>query len=239
MVQITGGVVVSSAAVPDLSWLSEFPGLAGVRDSSGLDALQAARRVQFPAGTEVVRSGDPCQYFVLLSRGVLRVYESDKNGRELVLYRVRAGDLCVLTLSSIMASGSYTAGAKAEEDIELVMIPMAFFQKALSNSDAFRSFIITTLSRRMGEVMALVEQVAFQRLDLRLACLLGQLFEQSRGAPLEVTHQSLALELGSSREVISRVLKEFERNGCIRLSRGVIELLSREMLTRLTGASPQ
>ena len=87
--------------------------------------------------------------------------------------------------------------------------------------------------------MALVEQVAFQRLDLRLAGLLKQLFNQNQGAPLEVTHQALALELGSTREVISRMLKEFERNGCIRLRRGLIELLSTETLTRLTSPVPQ
>lgn len=230
---------MSSVVEPDLSWLSEFPGLAGVQDPSGLAAIQAARRFQFPAGTEVVRGGDPCQSFVLLYRGVLRVYESDKSGREIVLYRVRAGDLCVLTLSTLMVRGHYAAGAKAEEDVEVVMIPMALFQKALDHSDAFRNFIITTLSRRMGEVMALVEQVAFQRLDLRLAGLLKQLFNQNQGAPLEVTHQALALELGSTREVISRMLKEFERNGCIRLRRGLIELLSTETLTRLTSPVPQ
>jgi len=236
---VSSGVSVGSSVEADLSWLPEFPGLAGVHDPAGRAALQAARRYQFPAGAEIVRSGDPCQSFVLLSRGVLRVYEADERGHEIVLYRVRAGDMCVLTLSTLMTSANYSAGAKAEEDVEVVMIPMVLFQKALEHSDAFRNFVITTLSRRMGEVMALVEQVAFQRLDLRLACLLGQLFHQNRGAPLAVTHQALALELGSTREVISRVLKEFERSGCIRLRRGEIELLSAEMLTRLTCPSTQ
>jgi len=222
-------------AVPSF-WQMAFPGLAGVQDESGLAALQSASVYQFPTGTEIVRAGDPCQSFILLSRGVLRVYESGDNGREIVLFRVRAGEMCVLTLTNLMAATAYSAGAKAEEDVEVVMIPMDLFQAALSRSDAFRTFVISTLSRRVGEVMALVEQVAFQRLDLRLACLLGQMFNGNHGAPLEVTHQALALELGSTREVISRMLKEFERSGCIRLRRGTIELLSPEILTRLTCA---
>jgi len=219
-------------------WQTNFPGLASVQDAAGLDALSAATVHRFPAGTEVVRTGDPCQAFILVSRGVLRVYEAGENGREIVLYRVRAGELCVLTLTDLMASRSYSAGAKAEEEVEVVMIPRACFQEALSLSDAFRTFLISTLSRRMGEVMSLVEQVAFQRLDLRLACLLAQLFKISHGAPLEITHQALALELGSSREVISRMLKEFERKGCIHLGRGQIELLSPETLTHLTCSTP-
>jgi len=225
---------MNTPAAGTSAWLKAFPGLSGVKDATGMAALQAAHVYEFPAGAEIVHSGDPCQSFILLSRGVLRVYEAGESGREIVLYRVRAGEMCVLTLTNLMASTAYSAGAKAEEDIEVVMIPMTHFQAALSNSEAFRTFVISTLSRRMGEVMALVEQVAFQRLDLRLACLLGDLFSRNQGAPLAITHQALALELGSTREVVSRMLKEFERSGCIRLRRGQIELLSHESLSRLT-----
>ena len=225
---------MSGTAAASFPWFASFPGLAGVQDNAGLAALQAARVQHFPVGTEIVHSGDPCQSFILLARGVLRVYEAGEGGREIVLYRVRAGELCVLTLNNLLAATTYSAGAKAEEDVEVVMMPVTNFQDALARSEAFRTFVISTLSRRMGEVMALVEQVAFQRLDLRLACLLGQLFGQNHGAPLAMTHQALALELGSAREVVSRMLKEFERSGCIRLRRGVIELLSPEMLARLT-----
>jgi len=227
---------MSSPALPDVPWLSAFPDLAGVRDAAGSVALQAASAHRFPAGTRIVHAGDPCQSFILLAQGTLRVYEVGENGREIVLYRVRSGELCVLTLSNLLAATAYSAGAMAEEDVEVVMIPMLQFQDALARSDAFRSFVISTLSRRMGEVMALVEQVAFRRLDLRLACLLGQLFGENRGDPVEMTHQALAQELGSTREVISRMLKEFERMGCIRLRRGAIELLSPETLSRLSCA---
>jgi CRP/FNR family transcriptional regulator len=224
-------------AAPDIPWLLFFPDLAGVQDHAGIAALQAATTHRFTVGTRIVHAGDPCQSFILLAQGTLRVYEVGASGREIVLYRVRTGELCVLTLSNLLAATAYSAGAMAEEDVEVVMIPMPQFQEALAKSDAFRSFVISTLSRRMGEVMALVEQVAFRRLDLRLACLLGQLFGENLGDPVEVTHQALALELGSTREVVSRMLKEFERMGCIRLRRGMIELLSPETLARLTCAT--
>lgn len=95
-------------------------------------------------------------------------------------------------------------------------------------------FVLTTLSRRLGQMMALVEQVAFRQLDLRLAWLLGRLFGQCSASRLQITHQEIAMELGTSREVVSRMLKEFERMGCIRLGRGEIELLSPDTLSRLT-----
>lgn len=224
-------------AVPDISWLLSFPDLAGVQDPAGIAALQAATTHRFAAGTRIVHAGDPCQSFILLAQGTLRVNEVGESGREIVLYRVRAGELCVLTLSNLLAATAYTAGAMAEEDVEVVMIPMPQFQEALAKSDDFRTFVISTLSRRMGEVMALVEQVAFRRLDLRLACLLGQLFGVNHGDPVVATHQALAQELGTTREVVSRMLKEFEHMGCIRLRRGVIELLSPETLARLTCAT--
>jgi len=107
------------------------------------------------------------------------------------------------------------------------------FQNAMAHSEAFRTYIVATLARRLNDAMRLVEQVAFQRLDLRLACLLGQLFGSRNAASIEMTHQELANELGTTREVMSRMLKEFERMGCLRLGRGQIELLSPEALEQM------
>jgi len=222
----------------DSSWLRHFPELTSIRDEAGLAALHSATVHAFPAGAPIMRCGELCRGFVLLARGSVRVYEADANGREIVLYRVRAGELCVLTLSNLTACTPYSAGAIAEEAVEVVIIPTAQFNYALAQSEAFRTYVLSTLSQRLGELMALVEQVAFQRLDLRLACLLGQLFGQANTASLQITHQELANELGTSREVASRLLKEFENMGCIRLKRGVIELLSPETLSRISCSAP-
>jgi CRP/FNR family transcriptional regulator len=221
-----------------LPWLSAFPELAAIQDKAGLAALHAAKLQTFPAGPQIVRPGTVCESFMLLVRGNIRVYEAGESGREIALYRLNAGELCVLSLTSLMAPEAYSAGAMAEGEIDAAMIPLPQFKDALADSDTFRSFVLITLSRRLGQMMSLVEQVAFRQLDLRLAWLLGQLFGESSSPRLRVTHQELAMELGTSREVISRMLKEFERMGCISMGRGEIELLSRDTLSRLTNRKP-
>ena len=115
-----------------------------------------------------------------------------------------------------------------------MVIPAESFHRALSQSEGFRNLILSTLAQRLNGMMQLVERVTFQGLDLRLACLLGQHFRQRNIARLPITHQELAGELGTTREVISRLLKEFERMGCIKLYRGQIELVSPDALARLS-----
>ncbi|BAV33422.1 Crp/Fnr family transcriptional regulator [Sulfuricaulis limicola] len=215
-------------------WLSFFPGLAEIQDDAWLEALHAAREITIPPKAVVIRRGDPCQNFLLLVRGTVRVYESSEGGREIALYRTHGGDICILTLNNLLSGADYAAEAVTEDEVRAVMIPMPFFQHAMAHSEAFRNFIMATLARRLSDVMRVVEQVTFQRLDLRLACLLGQLFERNKSAAISMTHEELARELGTTRVVISRMLKEFERMGCIRLQRGQIELLSSEALERLS-----
>ncbi|MHB1143212.1 MAG: Crp/Fnr family transcriptional regulator [Sulfuricaulis sp.] len=214
-------------------WLSLFPGLAEIQDVAWLEALRAARETVIPPKTVVIRCGDRCQNFLLLTRGTVRVYESSESGREIALYRTHGGDICILTLSNLLA-GNYAAAAVTETEVGAVTIPMSSFQNAMAHSEAFRNFIMATLARRLSDVMRVVEQVTFQRLDLRLACLLGQLFERNKSAVISMTHEELARELGTTRVVVSRMLKEFERMGCIRLQRGQIELRSSEALERLS-----
>lgn len=216
------------------AWLKIFPGLAAIQDEAWLDALRAAKEMVMPPGTVVIRRGDPCQNFLLVTRGTVRVYESSESGREIALYRTSGGDICILTLSNLLAGTNYAAEAVTENEVGVVMIPMPFFQNAMARSEAFRNFILATLARRLSDVMRVVEQVTFQRLDLRLACLLGQLFERNKSSTISMTHEELARELGTTRVVVSRLLKEFENMGCIRLGRGEIELLSPEALARLS-----
>jgi CRP/FNR family transcriptional regulator, anaerobic regulatory protein len=225
------------ATMENPAWIKKFPELAAIRDEAGLAALRAASIQTFPAGTRLLSRGDVCQNFLLLLGGTVRIYQTGESGREIALFRLNAGELCVLSLMSTM-SAPYSAAAVAEEDIEAAMIPPAYFQDAMARSDAFRALVLTTLAQRLAETMALVEQVAFRKLDLRLACRLGQLFGQQNNRSLHVTHQDLATDIGTTREVISRMLKEFERMGCIRLKRGEIELLSYDTLSRLSCPVP-
>ncbi len=216
-------------------WLFAYPVLAAIQDEAWLEARDAAKEMTISPGTVVIRRGDPCQNFLLVTRGTMRVYErSSESGREIALYRTCGGEICILTLSTLLAGADYAAEAATEDSVAAVAIPMRYFQNAMTRSEAFRNFIIATLARRLSDVMRVVEQVTFQHLDLRLACVLGQLFERNQSNTISMTHEDLARELGTTRVVVSRMLKDFERMGCIRLHRSSIELLSPEALARLS-----
>lgn len=216
-------------------WLSAFPQLANITDAEWLSARDAAQVIEFPAGTIMMRPGESSQGFILLAQGCVRVYERAHNGREIVLYRTQAGEMCLLTLANLLNNTTYSAESVAEETVRAVIVPQADFQKALRHSEAFRKAIFAVLSQRLSSLMQLVGRVVFERLDLRLASLLRQRFEEGKTGFLQVTHQALARELGTTREVTSRLLKELEQMGCIRLRRGKLELISKPDLDLVTG----
>ncbi len=226
-------------AIVSAKWLTAFPELRCIMDPAWQEAFQFAQEQILPPGKIIVHKGDPCQHLLLVAQGTIRVYQSTESGRERVLYRISAGDICVLTLQNLLAGTDYLASAVTEDVARVVSIPADHFRDALEHSPGFRNIILSTLARRLNEMTQLIEQVAFQGLDLRLACLLGHSFGHRRAKRIPVTHQELAVELGTSREVVSRLLKNFERQGCIVLHRGEIELLSSEALAHLSRDHPQ
>lgn len=226
-----------SSSIPALThdfWLTVFPRLASITDPAWVAARTASQLYEFPQGTVMMRPGESSPGFVLIAQGCMRVYQRAQNGREIALYRTLAGEICLLTLANLLNNTTYSAEAMAEEAVKAVIIPLADFQKALKDSEEFRLALFATLSLRLSDMMHLIGRVAFQPLDMRLANLLGQRFEEDKTTSLRVTHQKLAYELGTTREVTSRLLKEFEQLGCIRLNRGSIELLSAKDLALLT-----
>lgn len=228
---MSGNNVSASSA----RWLAIFPDLSEIRDDAWLDALGCAKALTLPASTVIVRPNDPCRDFLLVTHGALRTYRRSENGRELVLYRTGAGEVCICTLQNLLAGAPYSADVVTEDEVRAITIPLEKFERALAHSTAFRNFLLNTLLGRLNHLMGLVEQLAFQNLESRLACLLAQFCRQRNSTCLELTHQDLATELGASRETVSRLLKEFERRDCIRLHRSKIELLSPEVLARLAG----
>jgi CRP/FNR family transcriptional regulator len=211
--------------------LAAFPSLSAVDDPVWAGIVEEAGIVEAPQGMVMMCKGDPCNNLMLISDGCLRVHEVSEGGREIVLYRVNPGDLCVLSLTSLVDDVPYGAEAVNETPVTGLVISQSQFQTALAGSAGFRNFVLSTLARRLCDVMSLVEEIAFRRLDNRLACTLYQLFDKSDADTLKITHQDLAKELGTSREVMSRLLKEFEQSrGCIRLRRGAIELVSKDGL---------
>ncbi|TLS68581.1 Crp/Fnr family transcriptional regulator [Mariprofundus erugo] len=208
---------------------SSFPALAGL-PASVLAELTHLHLARVPKGTVLFRDGDLCQGYVFVMRGSVRVQKMDREGREIVLYRVEDGQTCMLTTSCLLAGRAYPAEGVAEEDTELVLLPAARFD-ALLSEPGFRRFALAMISDRIADLMALIEDVAFGRMDVRLA---RRLLELDAGShALQLTHQQLATELGTAREVISRILKDFERHGYVALSRGKVILADTAGLQRL------
>ena len=228
----------SEPAATDEAWLGAFPKLAGIEDTAWLSARRAAKVFTIPPGTIMMRQGETSQGFILFTKGSTRVYVRAENGREIALYRTHSGEMCLLTLINLLTDTTYSAEAVTEDELHVVSIPLDNFRKALTQSEGFRQVLFATLAQRLSDLTHLVGRVAFQRLDLRLTHLLNQLFSERKTAHLEVTHQKLAQELGTTREVASRLLKDLEHLGYIRLHRGVIEVLSPQDLARLSGTPP-
>lgn len=193
--------------------------------------LQCGQQVSVPAGAQVFDEHQRCGGFPFVLEGAIRVIKRSAQGRELPLYRVLPGETCIVSTSCLLGHTDYNASGIAERDSTLLLLPQPDFE-ALMAEPAFRDFIFRLVSERMADLMQLVEEVAFRRLDARLANhLLG------RGRLLQITHQQLADELGSVREMISRLLKGFADQGLIRLGRERIEVIDPAGLRRV--AAPE
>jgi CRP/FNR family transcriptional regulator len=178
-----------------------------------------------PAGTVLFDERQPCAGFPLVLEGDIRVTRAAPSGRGILLYRVAPGEGCILSGGCLLGNSAYSASGVAETDVVLLRIPPALFQKLMVESEPFRRFVFGMYGERLSEVMELVEAVAFQRLDARLAQLLIR-----RGPVLHATHQSLADELGSVREIVSRLLRSFEDRGWVRLERERVTVLDLKAL---------
>jgi CRP/FNR family transcriptional regulator len=192
--------------------------------------------VTVPEGTVIFGPGKPSESLLLLLDGRVRVHQVSEGGREIVLYRVEAGQSCVLTTACLLAYEDYSAEGVAETDIRAAAIPRQVFDRLISQSVGFRNFIFTAYSKRITDLFLVIEEIAFQRLDIRLA---QKLLDLARGTDqIKATHQQLAAELGTAREVISRQLGEFQRRGWIHQSRGILGLLDRDAVGRLAALDP-
>jgi CRP/FNR family transcriptional regulator len=194
---------------------------------AGEDLIREFRQAGFyariPAGKDVFLEGDRTDAIALLISGVVRVYKIGETGRELTLYRFGNGQSCILTANAILNQKTFPAVATVEKDAEAVMVPADAFRAWVGRYDLWREFVFDLLSQRLSSVMEIVDEVAFRRMDARVASFL---IERARHeAPLRLTHQEIAAELGTSREVVSRLLEDFAEQGLIRTSRGLIEIL--------------
>lgn len=169
----------------------------------------------------IYSEGDPCSGIAFIISGEIRVYKIGHTGREITLYEIGPGETCILNASCILSGASYPAHAAAVTDIELMLMSAAAFRRLVHEHPNMRDFVFSLLSQRLAGVMELVEEVAFGRMDERV---LEYLVEKAENNRLETTHQKIANDLGTSREVVSRILKDFERKGRIRLFRNFIQI---------------
>ncbi|MGH1359268.1 MAG: Crp/Fnr family transcriptional regulator [Burkholderiaceae bacterium] len=205
-----------------MSWLSRFPGLSSLDESIQSLLIDQSKIVNVPQGTVIFGPGKSPENLLLMLEGTVRVQQLSEGGREIVLYRVRAGESCVLTTACLLAFEDYSAEGIAETDAQAVAIPRTVFDELVARSKEFRQFVFSAYSKRITDLFYVIEEIAFQRIDIRLAQKLLEL--AGSGSTVKATHQQMAAELGTAREVVSRQLQEFQRRGWVAQSRGVIEL---------------
>jgi CRP/FNR family transcriptional regulator len=211
-------------------WTARFAVLSRLKAEVKDTLLQESRVAAVTQGTVIFRPGKAPENLLLLLDGSVRVHQTGESGREIVLYRVTAGESCVLTTACLLAYEDYSAEGVAETDLRAVLVPRRTFDELIARSPEFRRFVFTAYARRITDLFQVIEEIVFRRVDLRLAQKLLQRAD-AQGA-LQETHQSLALELGSAREVISRQLQEFQRRGWLELGRGTIRITAPAALRR-------
>lgn len=203
--------------------------LAGRRTLERIAARSMLRQV--PAGTQMFGERQPCSGFPLVLAGRIRVVQRYPNGREMQLYRVSPGESCVLSSSCLLGRTQYPATGTAESDVELAVIPPDDFRALVVEDSSFREYVFSLFGERLASLLALVEAITYQKLDQRLAALLVR---RAKDDPtIHATHQAIADELGSVREIVTRLLRSFEDRGYVELGRERIRVLDAKALGEL------
>ncbi|NMT63525.1 Crp/Fnr family transcriptional regulator [Marinobacter orientalis] len=195
--------------------------LDSLNDTLRKETLENIRVMELPPGQILFTAGEHCQGLPLVMGGRIKVQMTGVSGHSIVLYRMQADDICTLSIGCLMTGRAYRAEAVVEEGAEALMIPRGVFDRLMDQSAEFRLGIMESYGRRLDDLMLLVEEVAFRRMDRRLE---EWLLAHAASGTVVITHQELAVELGTAREVVSRLLKELERRDMVKLSRGKIEV---------------
>lgn len=213
----------------NLAWLELFPELGNL-DAQAKELLSKySRIVEAPIGTIGYREGTPCGAYVMRLAGRSRVYKMSSSGREILLYRVSAGETCVITTTCLLGNSNYPASTIVEEAIRDVLIPAAAFNQLMIDSSVFRKFVMTNYGALISDLIVLLDEVAFHSLNARLA----KVLLDANSPHITRTHQQIADELGTAREVVSRQLKRLEQKATVSLGRGQVHIINRSALEKL------
>jgi len=213
------------------TWIDTFKGLSRLPADIRAELEAGSRIVSVPAGTQIFAPGQTADNLWLLLEGTVKVQHKSDTGREVFLYRVHAGESCVLTTACMLAFENHAAEGTAETDVKAVAIPRDTFDGLVARSGVFREFVFTAYSRRITDLFTLIDDIVFQRMDVRLAARLLELADADN--VVHATHAVLGTELGTAREVVSRILSEFQRRGWVEQSRGEVRLTGTDGLARL------
>lgn len=197
------------------------------------DMFDRARLAKLSEGTIYIADGDNTDTIALVGEGRLRVFKTSESGREITLYGVEAGEFCVLNLLCVLTGICAPATARVEKPVQAVVFQGSDFRRWIGSDPAIRSHMFALLAHSLADTMGLIEEIAFKKMDVRLAEYLRGRLPATGAAILEVTHEMIASDLGSAREVISRLLKEFERQGAVELARGRITVSDADLLKTL------
>jgi CRP/FNR family transcriptional regulator len=218
-------------------WASEFLQLSGLEPDSWSLLARKANRERVAAGGTVFREGDPCGAYVLLKSGRIKVVKQWADGRATSLYRIVSGCSCTTSTALLIVHGSYSADAVAETDCELLLLPRRDFLELFDRSAEFRRQVCREFGSRLAQLTRRLEAALFRPVDARLADWLIE--HRSEDGSVAVTHQDLAMELGSAREVITRHLNQLKATGCVKLSRGVIRVVDETHLLGIAAPTPE
>ena len=196
------------------------------------DELSGAKKVGVKRGRTVFQQGQVCQQYYIVLDGSIKVFARAANGKEVVLYRVAPGDICVLTTSCMLSNSRYPAEAAAESDVTAITLLKGEFDHLMHSSEQFRTFVFSSFGNRLSELVTLVEEVALESVELRLARYLYNRTDEDN-LLLAATHQEIATEIGTVREVVSRQLKNLAARQVVAVNRGTITVLDRPALHRL------
>ncbi len=199
-----------------------FPFLENSTPEFRREFFRSATLVHIPAGHTIASEGSECSQLALLVSGKVRVYKLAESGREITLYRISSGGSCVLTASCIMSDTPFPAIATTESAVEALVIPSKEASEWIGRSKPWSTFIFSLIAKRLADVIALLEGVVFHHMDERITAYLIAI--ASQGPTINITHHEIAADLGTTREVVSRILKEFENRGLIKGARGKLTI---------------
>lgn len=211
---------------------SSFPFWENLSEKDKIDLMNGAGCAEFKKG-QTIHDGTVCTGIIFVKTGCLRVYILSEEGKEITLYRIYAGDVCVLSASCIMESINFEVLVDAEEDSRCCILSPASFRYVAERKPDMKIFLLEKTVSRFSEVMWVMQQILFMSFDKRLAIFLLSESKKNGGSEIKLTHEQIAKYMGSAREVVSRMLKYFSSEGYVELSRGGVTVTDFDALERL------